>query len=50
MIYKIYYDGKYEDNIQIEAETIEELREIAKRECDYRGWEEDNCSSCKISD
>jgi hypothetical protein len=37
-----------EDSIVIEAETIEELREIASRESNKRGWKESNCWSEQI--
>ena len=42
---KIFYHGRYEDEIIIEAETIEELREKAKIEIDKRLWEKDACHS-----
>ena len=41
----IYYDGRYEDNFQVKADTLEELREIALQEADKRGWEYAYCWS-----
>lgn len=41
----IHYNGKYEDDITIKGNTIEELREIAHEETNKRGWEEEHCWS-----
>jgi hypothetical protein len=43
--YKIYYDGKYLDEIIIEGETIEEIRAIATEELNKRCWDKNNCWS-----
>jgi hypothetical protein len=50
MKFIIHYNGKYEDQVFIEGETIEELREIAKRETTIRCWEEANCWSEKVAE
>lgn len=42
---KIFYHGRYEDEIIIEGESLEELREKAKIEIDKRLWEKDACYS-----
>ena len=41
----IHYNGKYEDMLVVEADTIEELREVALNETDSRGWERSECWS-----
>lgn len=41
----IHYNGRYEDELRFECETIEEAREIAYRESEVRGWEEKHCWS-----
>ncbi len=43
MKFKIYNGGAYEDSFVVEGDTIEEIREIANREIEKRGWE--NCWS-----
>lgn len=43
MKFKINYNGNYEDSINIEADTIEEIREIALSECNKRGWDIQYC-------
>ena len=48
MKYKIHYNGAYEDEIIIEGDTIEELREKAFLECDKRGWNREDCWSEEI--
>jgi hypothetical protein len=45
MKFKIHYDGRYSDELIIEEDTIEEVIDNAKRECNARNWEEDNCWS-----
>ena len=37
MTFRIH-NGDYEDSIIISADTIEKLREIAKKETEKRGW------------
>ena len=41
----IHYDGDYIDAITVQADTLEELKEIALRETDFRGWERKHCWS-----
>ena len=41
----IHNNGRYEDELSFECETIEEAREIAYRESEARGWEENRCWS-----
>lgn len=45
MIYKINYEGDYTDYFIVEGETIEEIREKTKTECQARGWNENDCWS-----
>ena len=48
MKYKIHYNGKYEDQIIVEADTIEEIKELAFSESDSRGWDKKDCWSEKV--
>lgn len=41
----IHYNGNYEDTFPISGDTIEELKETARLECDKRGWEQSQCWS-----
>lgn len=41
----IHYNGQYEDSIEIEGNTIEELRKVAYEEINKRGWKEEHCWS-----
>ena len=41
----IHYNGKYEDDITIKGNTIEELREKAREAASKRGWKEEHCWS-----
>lgn len=45
MIAVIHYSGAYEDQIIVEADSIEELRELAFAEVNRRGWEFKRCWS-----
>lgn len=45
MKFKIHYNGAYEDEIVVEGDNIEEIREQALAECDKRGWQYENCWS-----
>lgn len=38
----------YSDSIDIEEDTIEEIREIATLETGRRGWKDENCWSEEI--
>jgi hypothetical protein len=48
MIFRIHYDGNYQDSVMVEGETIEEIREKAFAEGDKRGWEKSKCWSEQI--
>jgi len=48
MKFKIHYNGRYEDYLVIEEDTIEEVIETAKSECEKRNWEEENCWSEEV--
>ena len=48
MKFEIWYNGKYEDNIIIEGDTIEEIREQAFVETEKRGWDKKDCHSERI--
>lgn len=41
----IYYFGRYEDELVVTADTLEELREKAISEAQSRGWEQEYCFS-----
>lgn len=41
----IHYNGDYEDDIQFEAENIEEAKMVAFEECQKRGWKTKHCWS-----
>ena len=41
----IHYNGTYEDEFIIEANTLEEIREIAYVEINKRNWKEEDCWS-----
>jgi len=49
MIAIIHYNGKYEDDIKIRGNTIEELRKTAHEETSKRGWKEEHCWSEVLS-
>lgn len=48
MKFKIHYDGAYSDELVIEGDTIEEIKEQAYAESNKRGWETRNCWSEKL--
>ena len=48
MKYKIHYNGAYQDEIIVDGETIEEIREKAFSEGDRRGWDRQDCWSEEI--
>lgn len=48
MKFIIHYNGVYEDEIIIEGDTIEEIKETAFTECDKRGWDSKDCWSERI--
>lgn len=50
MIFKIHYNGSYEDEIIIKGESIEEIKETAFNECEKRGWETNSCWSERLSE
>ncbi len=39
----IYYHGDYEDILIINADTFDELKQIAIAETTKRGWDKDSC-------
>lgn len=41
----IHYNGDYEDKLIIDGDSLEEIKEIADRECELRGWERSKCWS-----
>lgn len=49
MKFIIHYDGKYQDELVLEADTIEEIRENANCETSRRGWDDDDCWSERIN-
>ena len=50
MIFKIYYNGDYQDYVIIEGESMEDIRRKAKEECVYRGWDEKDCWSENLAE
>jgi hypothetical protein len=48
MKFKIHYNGRYEDEIIIEGDDIDEIREKASNACAMRKWEQDDCWSEEI--
>ena len=48
MKFKINYNGKYEDSIIIEADTIEEIKNITHEETKKRNWDENHCWSERL--
>lgn len=51
MKFKIHYNGRdYQDELVIEEDTIEEIREKAFQECDKRGWDRRRCWSENIDE
>lgn len=48
MRFIIHYNGRYEDEIEICGDTIEEIREIAFKESKSRGWDIEDCWSEEI--
>ena len=40
MKFRIHNGGEYEDSLVIEGETIEEIRVIAEKETNKRGWKD----------
>lgn len=45
MYVTIYYNGRYQDQLSFECDSIEEAREHAYAECEKRNWESDKCHS-----
>ena len=41
----IHYDGDYRDELVVEADDFEKLKEAALHETDLRGWENNKCWS-----
>lgn len=41
----IHYNGDYKDKLIIDGNSLEEIMEIADRECELRGWERLKCWS-----
>lgn len=48
MKFIIHYNGKYEDSLIVEADTLEEVRKIAFEEEAKRGWDRKDCWSEEI--
>lgn len=49
MKFIIHYNGKYEDDIVIEGDTVEEIKEIAFAEGEKRGWNANDCWSERLN-
>lgn len=48
MKFILHYNGRYEDEIVIEADTIEEIKGIAFSEGEKRGWNANDCWSERV--
>ena len=48
MKFLIHYSGRYEDEVEISGGTIEEIREIAFKESESRGWDTKDCWSEEV--
>lgn len=46
--FRIHYNGRYSDEIIIEGETVEEVREFVYQECEKRNWDTGDCWSEKL--
>lgn len=46
----IHYNGIYEDELTVEADTFEELKQTALAESRRRGWADEDCWSEVRSD
>lgn len=44
------HNSKYDDYLEIEGDSMEELKILAKNETSCRGWKDLDCWSEKISD
>lgn len=49
MIFKINYNGEYEDSLIVSGESIDEIREKVLVEIKLRGWNENNCWSEELT-
>ena len=45
LIFKINYNGKYEDNFVVSGETIKEIGEKTLKELKRRNWKREDCTS-----
>ena len=50
MTFILHYNGRYEDSIVIKGDTIEEIRDKAKKEAESRLWKEDDCWSEEVKE
>ena len=48
LVFQIFYKGKYEDDIFITGETLQEIRTETEVAIKERNWERKNCWSEKI--
>ena len=48
MKFIIHYNGRYDDFVTIDCDTIEEGRETAMKEVEKRGWELDHVWSEEV--
>ena len=47
------HNGEYEDDIVIEGDTIEEIKKLAERETEKRGWKDcwsEEIKPCSLSE
>lgn len=50
MRFKINYNGKYEDSLIIEGDSMEEIRETARCELTKRNWSSKDCWSERMEE
>jgi hypothetical protein len=48
MIFKVNYNGEYQDSFIVEGDTTEEIREIVLEEVKKRNWNMGDCWSEEI--
>lgn len=41
----VHYNGDYKDELTIDGDSLEEIMEIADKECELRRWERLKCWS-----
>ena len=50
MEFIIHYNGRYQDSLVVEGDTIEDIKTKASGECEKRGWDSKDCWSERMED